>query len=375
MTATNTELFRDTLADYADRPYEQARALPGAFYTDPRMLDLEHAELFRKEWICVGRVEEVSQPGDYLSFDVANEPIIVVRGHDEVVRALSNVCRHRGTRIVNAGGNAHNFVCPYHHWSYDTTGRLLRAPGIEARTDFDLKNCRLPELKCESWHGFLFVSLDAAPPPLTERLTGLSDIISNYHLEEMQLRYLANETWDTNWKCLLENFMEGYHLTPLHRTTLHKVTPTQLCRHFDAGDAYLGYYAGFATRLPDDRIGHANLSEEQFNNCVMFAVPPSLTVGVGSDYSSFLCIRPETVERVRVKLGLIFFGDTWSEAKVDEAVTLFQHTMSEDKTVLCELQCGLGSRFHAPGPLAPPDMEGTVWDFYQYLSRRLKSAL
>lgn len=375
MNNTTTQFFCDTLASYRGKPYEEARALPGAFYTDPRFLELERAELFGKEWICVGRVEEVPNQGDYLTFDVADEPIIVVRGDDGVVRALSNVCRHRGTKIASNSGNVRNFVCPYHHWSYDTSGRLVNAPNIESRVGFDLQDCRLPELKCDAWQGFLFVSLDPAAMPVVDRLAGLSGMIGNYHLEEMKLRYLADEVWDTNWKCLLENFMEGYHLSPLHRRTLHKVNPSGLCRHFDPGDAYFGYLAGFATRLPEDRIGHTDLSEEEFNNCVMFSVPPGLAVGAGSDYSSFLCIRPESIDRVRVKLGLIFFGDTWSMAQVDEAVALFRNTMAEDKTVLVELQRGLGSRFHAPGPLAPRDMEGPIWDFYQYLSRRLEPVL
>ncbi len=367
--------FRETLTAYAEKSYEEARALPGAFYTDPRMLDLELTELFGREWVCVGRLEEVSQPGDYLTFDVANEPVVVVHGEDGVVRALANVCRHRGTRIASQAGNARHFVCPYHQWSYDTTGRLINAPGIKARDGFDPKECRLPEVKCESWHGFLFVSLQAAPTPVSERLAGLSEIVGRYHLEEMRLRYLVDETWDTNWKCLLENFMEGYHLTPLHRKTLHQVNPTHLCRHFDPGDAYFGYFAGFASRLPADRIGHPDLSEDEFNQCVMFCVPPGLTVGVGSDYSSFLCIRPDTTSRVRVKLGLIFFGDTWSMTQIDAAVSLFQRTMAEDKAVLHELQRGIGSRYYVPGPLAPRDAEGPLWDFYQYLSRRLTPVL
>jgi len=107
----------------------------------------------------------------------------------------------------------------------------------------------------------------------------------------------------------------------------------------------------------------------------MYAVPPNLTVGGASDYSSFLCIQPESVERVRIKLGLIFFGDDWRDEQVDEAVELFQDTMAEDKTVLVELQRGLASRFHAAGPLAPSGMEGPIRDFYSYLNRTLGPAL
>jgi phenylpropionate dioxygenase-like ring-hydroxylating dioxygenase large terminal subunit len=94
-------------------------------------------------------------------------------------------------------------------------------------------------------------------------------------------------------------------------------------------------------------------------------------MGIGSDYSSFLCLRPQAVDRVRVKMGLIFYGDQWSQQDVDNAIKLFQHTMAEDKQVLVRVQQGLGSRFHEPGPLAARDLEGTIWDFYQYLSQSL----
>jgi choline monooxygenase len=364
--------FLDVLRAIKGKPYSEALSLPGAFYTDAEWLDVERERLFARHWVCVGREEELKQPGDYITFDLASEPIVVIHGHDGRIRALSNVCRHRGTVIATASGNVKSLLCPYHHWAYDTTGKLVNAPLIEPSSHYDLENCRLPELGCELWQGFIFVSLSSSPADLHQLLKPLESEIENYHLEQMQLRYLVDEVWPVNWKSLVENFMEGYHLSPLHRNTLHKVNPTSLCRQLAPGEAYFGYKVGFSARLPQDRIGHTDLSQSEMDTCVMFAVPPGLTVGVGSDYSSFLCIRPESVDRVHVKIGLIFYGETWSQEQVDEAIRLFQDTMQEDKAVLERVQYGLGSRFHSPGPLAPADMEGTVWDFYQYMARTIE---
>ena len=94
-------------------------------------------------------------------------------------------------------------------------------------------------------------------------------------------------------------------------------------------------------------------------------------VGGAADYSSFLCVQPAGTDRVRVKLGLIFYGDDWPSATVDRAVQLFQDTMAEDKTVLNKLQRGVRSRHYRPGPLAGPDHEGPVLDFFRYLARQL----
>jgi phenylpropionate dioxygenase-like ring-hydroxylating dioxygenase large terminal subunit len=363
--------FLKILQSIQGKPYERGFSLPGVFYSDPQWTQTESNELFGKDWFCVGRVDEVKQPGDFFSFDHVGEPLLVVHGRDGVIRVLANVCRHRGTVIAEGSGNTKKFLCPYHHWAYDTTGKLLNAPQLDSHEAFNWKQCRLPELKCEFWQGFILVNMNPRAVSIVDELSALDPVIEHYHLEQMSLRYLADETWDTNWKCLLENFMEGYHLTPLHKDTLHKVNPSRLCTHLAPGRRHFGYSVGFTTRVPQDRIGHPDLTDEEANTCVMFAVPPGLLVGVGSDYSSFLCIRPETADRVRVKLGLIFFGDHWLQQDVDNAVELFQHTMDEDKRVLVRVQQGLGSRFHEPGPLAARDLEGTIWDFYQYLSRSL----
>jgi phenylpropionate dioxygenase-like ring-hydroxylating dioxygenase large terminal subunit len=364
-------IFRKTLRSIRGKDYGQGFSLPGAFYTDYAWMQAECEELFLRDWFCVGRVEEVANPGDFFSFDHVGEPILVVHGRDGVIRALSNICRHRGTVIAAGSGNTKKFLCPYHHWAYDTTGQLLNAPHMEARQDFDPKQCRLRELHSETWLGFLFVNLNPRAADMVKELAPLEKLIGNYHLEQMSLRYLADEVWDTNWKCLLENFMEGYHLTPLHRETLHKVNPSNLCRHLPPGKRHFGYSVGFTSRLPQERIGHPDLSDEEMDTCVMFSMPPGLCVGIGSDYSSFLCLRPSSPSQVSVKMGLIFHGDNWSEGDVDNAVELFRHTMDEDKQVLLRLQQGLASRSHEPGPLAGRDLEGTIWDFYQYLGRHL----
>lgn len=305
-----------------------------------------------------------------MSARIGNEPLVVVRGDDGEFRAFSNVCRHRGTVIVEGYGQG-RMVCPYHHWSYDAQGQLISAPSIGSGAESKLADCRLPEFPCTQWAGFLFVSLSENPLDINDQLEGLQREIGNYHIEEMQMRHVAEETWPVNWKSLLENYMEGYHLTPLHLKTLHKVNPTRLCSHFPPGDHYFGYKVGFKTRVPDDQIGHPNLSEDELNTCVMAAVPPGLTIGVGSDYSSFLCLRPVSPESVHVKMGLMFFGDSWQDEEITRAVELFDETMQEDKAVLLRVRDGLRSKRYEPGPLAPPQYEGTLWDFYQYLSRNL----
>jgi phenylpropionate dioxygenase-like ring-hydroxylating dioxygenase large terminal subunit len=370
MAELSAALRESEVADYA-----QAWSMPKSYYTDPEVFALERDHLFGTEWICIGRSDEVANPGDMMPFQLCEEPLVAVRGPDGVLRAFSNVCRHRGAMLVERSGNAPRVVCPYHHWSYDYEGKLAGAPRLERHKGFDPSSCRLPRFACEEWNGFIFVNMSADAAPLAPRLEGLGQLIRNYHMEQMKTRYVVNETWPVNWKCFIENFMEGYHLSPLHRTTLHPMNPTRLCTHIPPGDAYFGYNAGFSPDLPRSYKGHPDLTDAEAMNCVMMAIPPGLVSGCSGDYSSFICVQPEAVDRVRVKMGLLFFGDSWKQRDVDYAVELFHQYMGEDKDVLAALARGLRSRHYHKGPLAPEDFEGSVLDFYRYYSRRMREKL
>jgi len=362
--------LRESLAAIGN-DYEDAWSLPGAFYTDHDWMAYEVRELFHKQWIPVGLEQEVAAPGDYFTYDACGEPVLVVRGEDGVLRCFANVCRHRGMQVASGRGKLRQFKCPYHHWGYRLDGQLKSAPRMQAHKSFDPATCSLPQIPLKAWCGFLFICLGQNPPDFEAPLAAAEALIRPYHLEQMQLRHLCEQTWNCNWKVLMENFMEGYHLSPLHRATLHKVNPTRLCKHLPAGDNHFGYQVGFSSRLPEERIGHADLDEKAMDTCIMLAVPPGLAIGIGSDYSSFLCLQPVSPARVRIKLGLIFHGDEWDQAVVDDAIRLFDETMAEDKAVLHSLQVNASSRFQAPGPLAPRDFEGTIFDLNRYLARQL----
>ena len=170
------------LRRYAALPYEQAWSMPKQFYTDPRLLDLEKEWLFLEQWVCVGRTEELSRPGDFVAFQICDEPIVVIHGEDGTIRAFSNVCRHRGTVIAKGRGNSRRLLCPYHSWSYDTHGRLIGATAIGERSGFERATCRLPEFACTLWHGFVFMCLADDPPSFGPQLSGLEALIKPYHM-------------------------------------------------------------------------------------------------------------------------------------------------------------------------------------------------
>ena len=179
----NLEEILDVLKKYQRLDYDLARSMPTAFYTSEEIFALEQEQLFRSQWICLGRVDQIPNPGDYFTTTLIDEPLIVVRTNSNEINILSNVCRHRGSVIADDSGNCKVFVCPYHSWTYNLDGALRHAPLVDKRSDFDPNHCQLPSFASEVWSGFIYVNLDGTSPSLVGQLEGLSKIIEHYHVD------------------------------------------------------------------------------------------------------------------------------------------------------------------------------------------------
>jgi choline monooxygenase len=346
-----------------------ALTMPPAFYTSPEFLKLEEDRIFRKEWICLGRADEVPTPGDYFAAELLGEPIVVVRGTDEKIHVLSNVCRHRGTVIAEGRGTSRRLVCPYHGWTYSCEGQLLHAPHMDQVEGFDVKARHLPAFRSELWQGFIFTNLDASAMPLAPRLEALEPYLANYHPGEMIYFDGDEERWQTNWKCLSENFMEGYHLSFTHRQTLHPITPTALCEKFPGGAAYTGYISNFDPKFPDRGLYHPDLDEKQRRSSLMFWVYPSLVVALAPHLMTYMSIRPLSADSLATRWGLAGYDRNATADQRAAQKALVMSYNAEDRQRLERVQRGLRSHWAERSPLAPADFEGTVWDFYHYIAR------
>ena len=360
----------EALAEIRDLDASQARSLPAGFYASEAFLELEKEEIFRKEWVCLGRDDEVRKQGDYFTTQLLDEPLVVVRGQDDKVRVLSNVCRHRSSVILEGKGNAKHFVCPYHAWTYANDGQLLRAPYMDQVKGFDVKGCRLPELACEIWRGFIYVNLDGKAKPLAPRLQGLEPYITNHHPEDMVVNVVQEDVWPTNWKCLAENFLEGYHLSTVHHKTLHDRTPTRLCEKIPPGEGYTGYKSHYTRKSPQRKPYHRDLTAEEKRYSMFFWVFPSHLVGLTPGGSASLCLQPQGIGEVANRCALSKFNPDPAQTPVFPAGG-FNKVMDEDRAQLARVRRGLNSRYVEPNRLGPPDLEGTVWDLFQYMARKL----
>ena len=370
-----TKRIHQELADRAGRSSEDAYAMPAEFYTSVDFLEEEIEILLRRDWMCVGHVGEVRNPGDFFTTEMLDEQLLVVRDPDDVVRVMSNVCRHRGNRVAEGSGNARKFICPYHTWTYDTTGALKVAPMMKRQKSFDQSKCGLPLFRSEIWNGWIFVDLEGDALPLASRLDGLQEIIKNYHQDSRYLVFMEEDIWNCNWKALFENFMEGYHLSATHPTTLHPITPTKLCKKMASGPGWTGYHAYYDPSFPPRGPFHPDLTEEERNNSPMFGIYPNLLVGMATNFTLFMIVRPSGPDQTRIRWGVTGQEDAPDAEAVKAYVDLCRSFNTEDKEKLEILQLTLKTRTYHGGPLAPDDFEGTIWDFIQYIGRKMGSSI
>ena len=360
--------MRQILADCAAAPAEAPRSLPGHFYTDAAFFDHECRTVLRNGWHCVGRADEFTEQGDYLTLNLLGEPLIIVRDGDDI-KALSNVCRHRGMLLAEGQGNANRFVCRYHAWAYGTDGTLLRAPRMK-NEGFDIKSCKLGTFPCVQRFGFVYVSLVPAPPDIDAELAGLEAVIGAYEPDQFAIVHAASEVWHCNWKALVENFMEGYHLSVVHPQTLHGYTPTGLSRKGPSGVGFTTYFANYPDNIPPRGEGAPGLDAQSRHRSTLFAAFPCQVVSVAASLLVSLSIRPLTPTSIEVRWTMSVYGSSLDGDTIDQRIALWQDVNAEDREKLEAMQTALGSVFANGGPLAGDDYEGTIRDFLLWLARR-----
>ena len=374
----NAQTLEDILKDFnawAQAPFEEAVQIPPALYTSEAVAEHEIERLFRREWICVGRVDEVAEAGDYFVTDVAGQPIIVLRDGRGSLRALSNVCAHRGSPLAEGRGNTRTFLCPYHAWTYELDGRLRRAPFMENSTAFVLEQVCLPQFKLEVWHGFLYVNLDPAAEPLAPRLAALDPIFSNYRVADMKLAFCDDTFYACNWKVLCENFCESYHVFRVHTKTLEPTTPTRSVRVLPGGPGFNLHTQ--ANRAPREQVGWGisdleHLSDERVKTTPISCIYPSHTVAVQGAAAFWLSLQPLGAGWVRCRTAGALLADGGEATLSDELKQVQRDNtaefMAEDKVRIEALQRGL-QVFQPSQPYC--SMERTNWEFGQYLHGRL----
>ena len=190
--------------------------LPADVYLDPALLEREKQDLFGKTWQIVGRRDQVANPGDYFTAQLAGEPLLIVRGSDGALRGFYNVCRHRAGPPAEGCGSRKVFRCGYHGWTYSLDGRLLNAPEMDGTSNFDHSQFGLRAVPIGEWGAWVFVNLGEPAQELIPSLHELPQQAQKYDLAKLKLAERRDYVIECNWKVYIDNYLEGYHLPSVH---------------------------------------------------------------------------------------------------------------------------------------------------------------
>ena len=341
----------------------QVRTLPQAYYTSEEVYREEADRIFARRWVCVGRAEQVAEPGDYFLAEVAGESLIVVRDKQEGPRAFFNVCRHRGTRLCEETSGRLNgtIQCPYHGWTYGLDGRLRGAPHMSETDGFDPADFPLQAAALGAWDGFLFAKLEPPPPALEAALAPVAGKFAAWRLAELRAFRRTEYDVRANWKLLFQNFSECYHCPRIHPELTRLSHYRSGANDLTEGPILGGY---MTIDPPGDSLtlsGEAAcpqpvgpLSDDDRRRVYYYSIFPNLFLTLLPDYAMWHTLWPVAPDRTRVVCEWLFAPGAARPpaAGPEDAVAFWDRTNRQDWRV-CELaQQGVSSRAYTPGPYA-----------------------
>jgi Rieske 2Fe-2S family protein len=364
--------------------------LPSRWYYDPAQYQRELEAVWYRDWVCVGRSEDLAEPGDYFVTHIGDQSIIVTRDREGGLRAFHNTCRHRGSILCTqqSGRFAHGrIVCPYHSWTYATSGELLATPKRLEAGHFDGSAYSLYNVHLACWRGFIFINLADQPAQSLEDFLGEEAThLANWPLQDMRLVHREAHDIACNWKVFWENYNECYHCPRVH-PALCRVVPVygeavvdaselpQWLPEYegDTGQARVGN--GAQSWTSDGRLAFPafeGLTEDEVAGGVTFAsFTASMFIAAHPDYVRSVRLFPTGPETVTLVVDWFLHESLGQPDDQSLAPILdFPRTVVQEDAEVCELnQRGLRSRRHEQGVLVGQEEE--LWRFHEWLRDRL----
>jgi choline monooxygenase len=360
-------------------PLEKAHTIPNAWYFDPEIYALESRRVFGGSWVVAGRTDQVAEPGSFLTAEIAGEPVLVVRDREGVLRAFSNVCRHRAAQVINEPqGKATKLRCRYHGWTYDLTGRLRGTPEFDGVADFCKDEQGLPQLAIDVWGPLVFVhnlldtsaqrEHEAVVPPLTEFLAPLPARTADLGLEA--LRFVARREYDMpcNWKVFVDNYQDGgYHVNTVHPGLSGALDYSQY-RTESAGHTSVQISP---LKVSDDPTVRRVRTGD---NAFYWWIFPNLMINLYRGVMDTNLVLPLGPDRCKVIFDFYFAQTEGPEARqfIEQSLAVAHQVQVEDMGVCEEVQRGLKSRSFATGRFSVK-REAGGYHFHRLLAQYLQN--
>jgi phenylpropionate dioxygenase-like ring-hydroxylating dioxygenase large terminal subunit len=364
----------DELLETARRPFEQARAMPPSVYTSPDFLNRELETIFSKEWMCVGRSSRLANKGDYLTYELAGQPVVVLRDKEGQLRAFANVCRHRMSILLEGSGNKNSIVCPYHGWTYGLDGRLRGAPFMSHNTAFCKDDYALSSIRCEEWLGWVYITLDNERPSIASTLRPLEKMIAQYQMENYVETFRETHVWDTNWKVLAENFMESYHLPVCHAGTIGAYSKLQ---EMECPPGFAAFNYHWITKESSQPTANAHPNNTHLEGrwrrtAALLAIYPSHLITLTPGYFWYLSLHPKGPGQVAMVFGGGWSPEFMADPRADEYMVILKKLLDdvnvEDRGCTEKVYRGLCSGAARPGHVSY--LERPNYDFMHYIADR-----
>jgi choline monooxygenase len=330
-------------------PLDRARTIPASWYTDDRIYTLEQHSVFGANWIYAARADQVAEPGQYVTTVVADEPIVVVRGKDDVLRAFYNVCRHHAAEVMTEEeGRCSVMRCPYHAWTYGLDGAMQGTPEFDGACDFDRGENGLVPVRVEVWENFVFVNLSATAPTLAGQLRGVAERVAPLGIGNMKFFERREYVIECNWKVYVDNYLDGgYHIPFIHQQ-LSTVLENKAYRIENEARACLQWSPLAEGKDPDANAVRTG------KNAYYWWLHPNFMLNWYEGVMDTNIVYPMGVDQC-----LVVF-DFWFEDVSDardaynrRSVELGERIQQEDVDICESVQRGLMSRAYDTGRLAP----------------------
>jgi len=352
-------------------PLERAFTIPAAWYVREDIAELERRTVFARSWQVVARSDQLQQPGQFVTSELAGEPLVVVRGADGTLWAFYNVCRHHAAAVVTeAQGTASILRCPYHGWSYGLDGSLKGAPEFEGVCGFERSQNGLVPVQVDTWEQFVFVNLDADAPSLGEFLGGLVPRVAPLNLGAVHFFERRSYRLNCNWKVFVDNYLDGgYHVPHLHKALNSVLEYKQYT--IECEDRYCLQ----SSPMVSSDVDTATAATRTGDRAWYFWQYPNFMINLYAGYMDTNLVLPDGVDRCKVIFD--FYFDDVSESATErnrQSIAVGERVNDEDVGICESVQRGLHSRAYGAGRLSVRREAGEHL-FHRLLAADLKSRL
>ena len=343
--------LREIIANYdPESPLAEASTPPSAWYTDPRILELEQRSVFSTSWQAVGRSEQVRDPGHYITAEIAGEAILIVRGDDSSLRSFFNVCRHHAAAVMTkAEGKTENLRCPYHGWTYNLNGELILTPEFAGVANFDRSANGLVPVQIAEWRGWVFVKLNAGGLPLKVYLgADLIERLEPLNLERSNWLQRRSYFLNCNWKVFVDNYLDGgYHVPHIHGG-LSSVLDNSKYKIETAGRFCLQ-----SSPIASEKGEAQTAAMRQGEHARYFWIYPNFMINVYESVMDTNLVIPRGVDKTEVIFDY-YFADVSESARENNlaSIAVSEQIQSEDVAICESVQRGLNSRAYDTGRLS-----------------------